>query len=151
MFNWKKSALLIPLIGLLIGCASPTTQRREVNDALVEIEARKQREIAFKTILDGQKHLTTVAYPLLRSATNLCDDHTKPSIGLISANKYTFSEDLRDTAITLLGVGEPLQVIHAIPSSPSSTAGLDIGDILVAINNKAIPTGKDATQKLTAL
>lgn len=151
MLNCKKSAPLIALIVLLIGCASPTTQRKEINDALVEIEARKQREIAFKSILDDQKHLTAIAYPLLRSAASLCADHTKPSIGLITANKHTFSEDFRDTAITLLGIGEPLQVIQTIPSSPSSTVELKSGDILVTINNKTIPTGKDATKEFTTL
>jgi membrane-associated protease RseP (regulator of RpoE activity) len=150
MFNWK-TILLIPLIGLLIGCAGPTTQRREINDALVEIEARKQRAIAFETLLNDQKHLTSVAYPLLRSAVSFCEGQTKPSLGLIYANKHAFADDLQDTAITTLGVGEPLQVIQATPTSPVALAGLESGDILIAINGKNIPTGKDAAKNFSDL
>lgn len=151
MANWKRLLLLIGLAGLIIGCASPVTQRATINDALVEIEAKKQRAIAFKSMLDGQRHLTTTAYPLLRSAAALCGDQSRPSIGLMFANKYSFSKDFRDTAIATLGVGEPLQVIQATPSSPSSTVGISSGDILVSINDKSIPTGEQATRKLSDL
>ena len=65
---------MLTVFSLLWGCAAPKTQRVKVDDALVALEAKKQREIALKTQIGYQKRLMRVSYPILESSAPLCED-----------------------------------------------------------------------------
>ncbi len=146
----KQRTLLLLSLGLaalLSGCAAPTTHRTKVDDALIEIEARKQREIAFDTMLSGRQRLTAIAHPLLKAAAPLCGEETHLSLGAVFTNKYLFAEEFRDIAVVKLGVGEPLQILQVIGGSAAQRAGLMAGDIIVSLNGQSVPTGEDALKR----
>lgn len=143
--------LLLLVIVLIAGCAAPQTRRAPLDDALVEAEAQKQREIALDTFISNHMRLQNVAYPLLVSAAELCDEKVHRSIGIIFANKFAFTEEFHDAAIKLYGMGEKLQVIHLTAGSPAELGGLEVGDVLVRINERPVPTGRDATKEFREL
>lgn len=133
---------------LLAGCAAPTTQRAKVDDALVELETRKQKEIALNTQLKAQKRLLRIAYPILEAATFLCEKKVRPDSGFTFANKHSFEEGFQDTAVIAYGMGEALQITQVISNSPAHDAGLKVDDVLVSINGEMVPTGKRAAEEL---
>ena len=65
------------LFTLLVGCAGPTTQRVKPNEAAVEIEAKKQKEIALEENLRMQKRLNRVGYTILKAGLPLCVDRKR--------------------------------------------------------------------------
>ena len=146
--------LLLPLLiiaAIIAGCAGPKTEGVVVNDALVEAEAKKQRQIALESLLNDQIHLEQVAYPIQVAGSPFCGDAVKPAMGFYFANKYAVPKDFHDAAVSLYDMGEPLQVTHVIPGSPAGKAGIQENDILVALNGEKMPVGKTAVKEAVEL
>ena len=95
-----------------------------------------------------QERLLRVGYPIISSATPLCDEHVKASIGVWFANKYVFPKDYIEAASSKFKLDEGLKVLYIIPNSPADTAGLQLGDVLISINGDEAPKGKNAVEKL---
>lgn len=150
----KVYGALIPLLlatAIIAGCATPRTEGVAVNDALVEAEAKKQRQIALESLLNDQIHLEQVAYPIQVAGSPFCGDAVKPATGLYFANKYAIPKDFHDAAVSLYDMGEALQVTHVIPQSPAGRAGIRKDDILVALNGEKMPVGKTAMKAAAEL
>ncbi|MFC1798896.1 M48 family metalloprotease [Thermodesulfobacteriota bacterium] len=135
------------VLSLFVGCAQPTTKRVKVDDALYELEAKKQREIALESQIKRQKRLMRVAYPLQVAAAPFSEEDIRPSIGIVYVNKYSFSSDFYDTAVRIYQMGEALQIGQVMEGSPADQAGLKSGDILVKFENESVPTGAHADKK----
>ena len=133
---------------VLTGCAAPTTRPVTPQSALVEVEAQKQQEIALRSQLDAQARLLRIAFPILKTSADLCKDHVRTSLGILSATRYSFERQTRDTAIRMLGVGEVPKVVYVIPGSPGDAAGIRTGDVLVAVGGQAVATGEEAVKTL---
>jgi membrane-associated protease RseP (regulator of RpoE activity) len=140
--------LLAAALLALAGCAAPTTRPVTASEALVQVEAQRQQEIALRSQLDQQARLLRVAYPLLRAAVERCADQVRPSIGVISATSYSFERKVRDTAIRALGLGEVPTALYVVPGAPGEAAGVRAGDVLVAIDGRPVPTGEGAVKAL---
>jgi membrane-associated protease RseP (regulator of RpoE activity) len=151
VFLQKLFPVLIVFVLLLSGCAAPKTRRADIDDALVEVEAHKQKEIALNTYRKYQTRLNDVSFPLLIAALPWCEKKTAPKLGIHYANKYSFDDEFQDPAISVFKVGEPLQVMSIAKGSPAAAAGLAVGDILVTINDIQVPTGKDAAKKFRTI
>ena len=134
------------LFALLIGCAGPTTQRTKPNDAAVAHEAEVQREIALQEFLDDQYRLNRVGWPVLKAGLQFCEDRKAKVIGIKYATKYDFEGEYQDIAISKLGLGDTLRIIHVIETTPAAESGLHEGDILISVNNKDVPIGKNASK-----
>jgi len=150
--KFKNHVLIINvsiLFALLIGCAGPTTQRIKPNDAAVALEAEKQREIALQETLNDQYRLNRVGWPILKAGLPFCEDRNAKVVGIIYANKYTFEGEYQDIAISKLGLGDTLKIINIIETTPAAESGLHEGDILISVNNKDAPIGKNASKDFT--
>jgi hypothetical protein len=145
-----KSYLIILIISIftaLYGCAAPTTIRTEPNEAAVEIEAAKQREIVLMEAIGYQERLNQVGWPLMISGLPLCIDRKRWSLGLYYSNKYDFKKEMQDTAVSVLGMGEVLQIIFLAENLPSAGAGLIKGDLIMTLNGQSVPIGEGASKK----
>jgi S1-C subfamily serine protease len=90
-------------------------------------------------------HLQTVGWPLLRDSVGLCGEHVAPSVAVFAANAYYFKNgEARETAVAS-GYGEIVTTYAVIDGTPASTAGLQVGDELVAVDGWQVPTGDKAT------
>jgi hypothetical protein len=148
-----RNALLSSILALSLGigaCAGPTTQHVEVDDAQVASEARKQREIAFRSLMEDQNRLHDVSFPILTGAVALCGEEIRPAVGLYFANLSFFQEDYREAAASLYGLGASPQIIHVSSGSPAERGGLQAGDVMIAIGGTAVPEGDKAIAAITA-
>lgn len=146
MRHGLRVSLVLLVVSVAFGCAAPTTKRGALNDAMVEIEATKQKQVALELRAARQSRLLRVANPILESATSLCEDKKGRYAGMVFANKHAYPEEFRDVAVSAFGMGEPLQVTYVIPGSPAAAAGLMERDVLLAFNGKPAPTGASATE-----
>lgn len=150
--KFKNHVLIINvsiLFALLIGCAGPTTQRIKPNDAAVALEAEKQREIALQESLNDQYRLDRVGWPILKAGLQFCEDRKAKTVGILYANKYSFEGEYHDIAISKLGLGDTLKIINIIETTPAAESGLHEGDILISVNDKDVPIGKNASKDFT--
>lgn len=147
----KKSItiLLISLVTFFSGCMGPTTQRVKPNDAAVEIEANKQKEIAVRETLRAQERLHNVSYPILKAGLPLCIDRKSQYIGIRYATKHDFDKEFQDVAITQLKLDSTLKIISVVKSSPAEIAGMKQGDILLSVNGIDAPVDEKASEKFT--
>jgi hypothetical protein len=137
---------------LMYGCVAPTTQRVKTDDAAVAIEAQKQREIALQETLENHYRLNRVGWPILKAGLPLCKDrNSKSNIGITYANKFDFDGEYKDVAISRFKLGEPLEILDVISNTPADISGLKSGDVLISVNNKEIPIGKNASKEFTKL
>jgi len=151
MARLRITVVSLILAAVVAGCATPVTQRVKVDDALVALEAKKQRQIALETRMASLARLQRVAYPLLEAGTDFCGERTRPAIGAFFANKYLFDNEYRDIAIEWLRVGEALQVIQVIDGSPAAEAGLQQGDVVVSVGGVSAPVGEGAAEEMHEL
>jgi hypothetical protein len=140
----KKLFMVMVVGAFVLSSCAPKTQRAVINNALVEAEAQKQKEIALITSLNYQNRLDDVSFPLLVAALPFCEMKSVLKLGIKFVNKYSFDAEYQDTAISVFNVGEPLQIGSITSGAPSDDKGLKVGDILININDTEVPTGKDA-------
>ena len=76
-------------------------------------------------------------------------DRKRKSIGITYANKFDFEGEFQDIAVSKLGFDDTLEVTYVIDSYPAAEAGFRTGDVLLSVNNKDIPDGKDASKKFS--
>jgi hypothetical protein len=135
------------LLTLLFGCAGPTTQRIEPDDAAVAIEAEKQREIALQESFNSHTRLTRVGWPILKAGLPFCKDRkTRALIGITYANKHNFDDEYKDAVISKFGLGDALEVVNVVEHSPAHDGGIQKGDLLLSVNNKDVPVGEKASK-----
>lgn len=149
--RFRSSSLLLSLIFVLSGCMGPTTQRVKPNEAAVEIEAVKQKEIAIRETLNSQERMHNIGYPILKAGLPLCNDRKSQYIGIRYATKHDFSKDFKDVAISHLDLDSTLKIISVVKSSPADIAGLQKGDVLMSVNNIDVPVDEKASEKFTTL
>jgi Peptidase family M48/PDZ domain len=143
--------LLISLTTFLSGCMGPTTQRVKPNDASVEIEANKQKEIALQETLRSRARLHNTGYPILKAGLPLCIDRKSQYIGIQYATKHDYEKEFQDVAINHLDLDSTLKIINVVKSSPAEIAGLQKGDVLLSVNNIDAPVDEKAKEKLSEI
>ena len=110
-------------------------------DHSAEIAAR---DAAFRELVNMQDRLYRVAAPLLLSNAGLCPAQSKYLLGFTAKNKYSYTSEFVDSAASVLGLGDQLQITVVTPASGAATAGLKSGDKLVAIGDVKLPQGPSA-------
>jgi len=141
--------LVVSCITIISGCAAPTTQRVKPNDAAVEIEAKKQKEIALLENLKSLERINNIGYPILKAGLPLCVDRKSQYVGIKYATKDDFDKEYQDVAISILGLDSTLKIISVVQTSPAETAGLQQGDILLSVNDIDAPVGEKASEEFT--
>ncbi|MFB3074502.1 MAG: M48 family metalloprotease [Candidatus Methylomirabilales bacterium] len=124
-----------------VGCG-PTLKEVAVSEELVQAEAEKQREIAFAVSMRRQDRLSKVSYPLLVAAAELCEDDATPIYGFtlhdIELYEETHGEEYEQAAARYYGIGKEVTVRYVHPDLPAATAGLIVGDRVLAINDQPV-------------
>lgn len=115
----------------------------------IGIPSTAEQEI-LRPLVAQQDRLERVAAPLLVSnAPQLCKP--RKLLGFTAKNKYSYSDEFADAAQQLLGLDERLQVTGVMPGGGAALAGVRRGDILLAIEDQALPQGPNAEAPAIAL
>ncbi|MDO9216495.1 MAG: M48 family metallopeptidase, partial [Lacisediminimonas sp.] len=146
----------LSLLALLAGCASgpllPTQMPRPVLSTAPESPALTAEQILLRNLVAYQDRLYRVSGPLLTSNPDLCKGNNARNLfGFTAKNKYSWSPELADSAQSLLGLDDRLQVLGVLPNSGAQRAGLKPGDKLVSVEGKPIPGGQNAERQAAAL
>ncbi|MFQ3591228.1 MAG: PDZ domain-containing protein [Chloracidobacterium sp.] len=130
-----EEAGLIPGDVILKADGHPLESRRELNEAVVSHAAGEVLNLLVER--DGQPQVYNVTLgspeevPTLKSPL---PEHL--ALGIVSV-------DLTAQLAAFFGVTEGLLVTHVFPESPASASGLRSGDVIIALDGKAVRRGED--------
>ena len=153
--------LALPFALLLTACTTvplpPPTQPPEHPRPTVEQPRptapsfRSAEQEALQTLVAQQDRLYRVAAPLLVNNTDLCRSQARNLLGFTAKNKYSYSSEFVDTAQTILGLDERLQVTGVLAGSGAARAGVRRGDTLIAVEDKPMPEGENAERQAATI
>jgi hypothetical protein len=136
------------MLAALAGCATPQTRVPTVDNASMQEEARKQREMVVEDYMQSYRRLQSVASRLVVSGSELCGDKVAPYYGLTAWTREDFGKEWREVLETSFGVGTAPSIASVAPGSAADQAGVKEGDEVRSINGWTPPVGKDAVAKL---
>jgi hypothetical protein len=144
----KLSRWLLPFVAvILVSCATPTAKTPEVTTPEIQREAHKQRVIGLKSHMDAKFRLLDVSYRLTSGATDLCTKKTMYS-GFQFITPEFYEGKYKDAAIDLYALGERPKIIHVVENSPADDAGLEVGDEILSIEGKPLPTSPEKVREI---
>lgn len=111
----------------------------------------KAEETALRSLIAQQDRLYRVAAPLLINNTSLCKGNVRNLLGFTAKTKYSYSSGFVDAAQGILGLDERLKVVGVLPGSGAARAGVQPGDIIVSVENTAMPQGADAERQAASV
>lgn len=97
-----------------------------------------------RAYVENQNRLYRVAAPLLIKNAALCRSYARPLLGFTAKNQYSYSKELIGQAKNQLRLDERLQVMSVLNGSGAMQAGIRHGDILLKVQDQAIPQGQNA-------
>ncbi|MBI4552136.1 MAG: M48 family metalloprotease [Candidatus Latescibacteria bacterium] len=147
----RESIVLLLLIGCVCvaaGCG-PSLKRVQIPAEEVRAERAHERETAFSILQERQRRLLDVAYPLLIAATALCKDTAQITYGFELHDKKSYGKKYEDIAARYYRLDDGVVVRYVHPSLPAASAGLQVGDRVVAVNGQRVEGKKlDEIRKL---
>lgn len=151
-----RTRLSRPLAGLaaallMVGCATTSKPAGEpsVSPAMTSVVVPPPvvdtpEQDALKARVALQDRLYRVAAPLLVKNPELCKGNARKLLGFTAKNKYSFTPEFVDAAERSFNLGERLQIMSVLAGSGAANAGVRTGDVLLAVEDKAIPQGPNA-------
>lgn len=143
------TATALLAMALLSACSTPTTRTAKADATAIDAEAKYQQELAQRSLVENQLRLFRISSRLLAGAAPLCKDNVVAYTGLVlpraDADKSktgtaTISkEDNNASTGMMLG--------FLVDGSPARVAGLQAGDVLIAIDGTPI-TSDAQVQKI---
>ena len=128
----------------LSGCATPTTQRAALNQKDLLEETLKQQRLTLRLSQKRFQRIDEISTPILVQAGPLCERRMRRRYGFHIHNFFTYSKGFRAAAEAEYGLDERLWIAWITPGLPAQRAGLEVGDILLAINGNKAPVGEKA-------
>lgn len=135
-------ALLLGATGLALGVVAPGTAG---NPARGNVGVPVTSTSAGGSYLDGRQEdarVARLAYRLATAGRRNCP-HLEPATGLVLQHLSQFQPSDRAGVVAALPIDRGPGVIVVVPDSPAAIAGIGAGDILLAVDGKAIPAEPD--------
>lgn len=143
----KKVTILCTSI-LLASCVTPKTNRAIIKSDAILAEKMKQQEMVAEAWVSTETRLYQIGYPILEQGGTLCKN-TRQSLGIKVWNKYHFGSDWREAVESVYGIQEDLQVAYVVPGSSADEAGIIAGDVLLGVDDWAVPHDQSAESKFS--
>ncbi|MFZ5789966.1 MAG: M48 family metalloprotease [Pseudomonadota bacterium] len=138
---------IVASLFVVTACAQPRTQSPSVSSAELAAEQRKQEEIVVQDLVNDQRRLLSVGYPLLLAGADLCGDYVRRGAGFYLQGRDGFPEELRNAAERIFRFDGGYKIYYVAPGSPAAAAGLRDGDKVLSIDGKALPTTPEEMKK----
>ncbi|SRR5450830_1639836 len=142
---------LIP-VALLAACVTPPPGLPDQPVASVVVPVTSKAPVdtpeqaALRKLTGQQDRLYRVAAPLLTSNAPLCKGNARNLLGFTAKNKYSYPAEYVNAAQGM-GYDDRLQVTGVLPGSGAARAGVQRGDVLLAVADKPLPQGADAERQ----
>ncbi|MES9902412.1 MAG: M48 family metallopeptidase [Sedimenticola sp.] len=134
-----------------MGCSTPSTKQIPIPEELTAEEKRAQQILHIERLIDYQVRLEQIGTPLLQAALPFCEDRQTGFLGMRVDNIDAWPSKYQKIARDALKLDHALKVTLVIPESPATAAGLQVGDFLLSINDKAALGGPGATDDFSQL
>jgi len=129
----------------LSACAGPITATPQASQADILREQQFQQNLVFERVVEDQRKLFDLSYPILKANAEFCRPKTAPMMGMTAWNLASLSNrQWQAAAQNIYGLTNRLTVRSVAKNSPAAKAGLRSGDIIVAINGATLPQGANA-------
>lgn len=142
--------LILACLIALTACAGAKTQLPKHNTGEVYEETEKQYAYLAKSYWKDYQRLYKIAYPILKSSSELCPDQTNYSIGAVMGTREsitTWEIPDRDAVAQAVGADDFMRILAIAPQSAAKKSGLMEKDVIVAVNGKNAAYGEDAYDK----
>jgi hypothetical protein len=119
------------------GCASPGTVGPQIQETSVEAERDYQETLAVQLLFDEEAKIDALSRRILAANEAFCE-RKGVWLGFGAHSELDFSRQLRPVARERFGHDRSLRVTWISPDSPAAAAGLQVGDIITAIDGDEI-------------
>lgn len=133
---------------LVLAACGPVTERPGVSPAAARAEARLQAELSIENVINHNERVARIGWPMLRDSTDLCPRRQDPLGGFLPLHKRMFNGVFRDVAESQFGLEDLPTVVFSIEGFPATRAGLKPGDVITAINGRALSPGARSMRQL---
>ncbi len=144
---WTPKRLALAAFLALAACG-PVTERPGVSPAAARAEARLQAELSIENVINHNERVARIGWPMLRDSTDLCRRRQAPLAGFLPLHKRMFNGVFRDVAESQFGLEDFPTVVFSIEGFPATRAGLEPGDVITAINGRALSRGARSMRQL---
>jgi Zn-dependent protease with chaperone function len=161
MPNIVRRSACLSIAALLAACATtplpPDTGPRPapapamVTGTPVLPPAMSPAETTLTNIVSQQDRLYRIATPLLVKNSELCRGNARNLLGFTAKNMYSYSDEYVAASQKLYGMNGYLKVMGVLANSGAARAGMRRGDDLIAIEDKAMPTGQNAERQAATI
>lgn len=141
-----RSAILAALAASMVAaCATTETVAPKVSAAAADAEAKRQAEYVLERRTADFERVYQVGERVRAANVDLCPSKAYwAGIRIETINDY--SKDLRKTAREVLAISEDPKVTWVAKGGPADKAGVSSGDIVVAVNGRAVEPGPKASR-----
>lgn len=135
----------------LAACAGPITAPPQSSRADIQREQALQQSLVFERVIEDQKRIFDLSYPLLGANAEFCRPKTAPMMGMTAWSLASINRQWQSAARSQYNLTNHLTVRTVARNSPAARAGLRSGDIIVAINGATLPQGASALKTADAI
>lgn len=96
---------------------------------------------ALSLLVARQERVYRVAAPLMVKNAPLCRSQARPLLGFTAKNRHSYPAELAQAVESVLRLDERLRVMQVLEGSGAMRSGIRPGDILLAIQDQALPVG----------
>lgn len=135
------------LAAAMMSACAPVTKHATFTEAQIKQEALYQQRLAIEQELEQRHRLVNVLYRLGTAAAQECGVNKKLSgmelggIGLFETSYHPVAQQI--------GFDNRVRVMGVATGSPAERAGIQVGDVLVAINNDRVKESRTGYRRAT--
>ena len=122
----------------------------EISNYELEQEVLKQLEFAENTLIERTHKLANLSWPILVNNLEMCDDFVRYRTGMWLSRKSSILTNSSWVSEGKQAIGEDPVVWGVADGSPAATAGIEVGDHILAIDSKRAKSSANARRLLAA-
>jgi Zn-dependent protease with chaperone function len=138
---------IVAIMVAVVGCG-PVSRMPSVSPAEFAAEKELQEEAVLAQQLDDLERVGRIAYRILAANAALCGERVAYVPGFKLATEARFSDKLRPAAQRILGLDRFTRVISVVPGSPADLAGVQRGDVVLAVGDWQVPLADDSPRRV---
>lgn len=137
-----RLALAITIVLLLAACAQQPAPRSSLASTATGDDATAVREEQLEPASAADwARVERVAFTVFRGGRELCGPQAAPALGFFFASSGSFDPAANPDGFDADDLDERYQITRVVGGSPAAQAGLQSGDILVALGGQPVPQG----------